>query len=340
MADTILEGTGYVPPSIDSSYKPYHSAPKLRREFYARTFLSDCMNRNYEGMLKKFGDTVKVRRRATVTGGAYTKGDDITYNQYEAPASIDLVVDQAYQWNFYLEDLDRLQSDLKGFETEWQDDAVQRTRMHIEAAILDAVPAYVNASNKGLTAGYKTASFNLGTIANPIRLTGKETYVDAASGAKFYNAADLFVDFNTVLSEFDIDPAIERFVICPPFVGNKVAKTAIKEARITGDDVGVIRRGPEYIGEVGGVSKVYQSNLFTPINGGANGTTKVFPVVFGIPEAWTFAMQVQSIDAGFQLPNRYGRAWRGLNVWGWKVINDKCLGVAYVTNDEPAVQVG
>lgn len=337
MSDAILTGAGYADVNAAAgAYKPYHSAPKLRREFYAKTFLSQVMSREFEGMLKKFGDTVKVRRRASVTGGQYTKAEDITYAQFAPPASIDLVVDQAYQWNFYLEDLDRLQSDLKGFESEWQDDAVNKTRIHIETAILDAAPASVAAANKGLTAGYKTASYNLGTIAAPLHLTGKETYTDAVSGIKYWNAADLFVDFGTVLSEYDIDPSIDRFVLCPPFVANKVAKTAIKDASLTGDGVGVIRRGPEYIGMVGGIKDCFQTNLFTPINGGQNGDVKVFPILFGVKDAWTFAMQVQSIDAGFQLEKRYGRAWRGLNVWGWKMLNDTCMGVAYVTNEDKA----
>ena len=338
MADTILTDGAYQDPLVAAgNYKPYHSAPKLRREFYAKTFLSDVMTRDYEGMLKKFGDTVKVRRRASVTGGAYTKGADITYSQFQPQASIDLVVDSAYQWNFYLEDLDRLQSDLKSFEAEWMDDAINKTRTHIETAILDAAPAAVSVYNAGLTAGKKTSSFNLGTIANPLRLTGQETYLDAASGKMIWNAADLFADFNTVLNESLIYPELERFVICPSFVANKVAKTAIKSALNTGDAIGVIRSGPQNIGRVNGIMNTYQSELFTAVAGGPNGANKVFPVLFGVKEAWTFAMQVQSIDAAMLLPNRYGRAWRGLNVWGWKMMIDNAMGVAYVTNDAPSV---
>ena len=332
MSDTILTDGAYVDLNFASGgYKPYHSAPKLRREFYAKTFLSEVMTREYEGMLKKFGDTVKVRRRAEVTGSAYTKGADITYAQFQSPASVDLVIDSAYQWNFYLEDLDRLQSDLKGFEAEWQDDAVNKTRTHIETAILDAAPANVSAYNKGLTAGKKTASFNLGSPADPLHLTGKETTV--LTNGTLWNASDLFADFNTVLNENLIDPSIERFVICPSFVANKVAKTAVKQADITGDQVGVIRTGPNNIGKVNGIMNTYQSELFTQINGGPTGSTKVFPVLFGVKDAWTFAMQVESIDAAFKLEKRYGRAWRGLNVWGWKMMVPEAMGVAYVTND-------
>jgi len=338
MADTILTDAGYLAPSTDGSYKPYHSAPKLRREFYAKTFLSNVMGREYEGLLKKFGDTVKVRRRAEVTGGQYTKGADITYTAFQAPASVDLVVDSAYSWNFYLEELDRLQSDIKGFEQEWMDDAINKTRTHIETAILDAAPAAVSAYNKGATAGKKTASFDLGTIANPLRLTGKDTYVDSGSGKTIWNAADLFADFNTVLNENLIDPAIARFVICPSFVGNKVAKSVLKQADVTGDQVGLIRKGPNNIGMVNGIMDTYQSELFTQIAGGPNGRNKVFPILFGVKDAWTFAMQVQSIDAAFTLEKRFGKAWRGLNVWGWKMLIPEAMGVAYVTNDLPSVE--
>lgn len=328
----IIEG-GTVP-SADGSYKPYHSAPKLRKEFYAATLLTRIMGREYEGMLKKFGDTVKVRRRASVTGGAYTKGTDIVYAAFQAPASVDLVINQSYAWNFYLEDLDRLQSDLKGFESEWQDDATQKARIDTETTILDAAPASVAASNKGLTAGFKSASINLGTIAEPLHLTAKDTFTDAVTGIKYWNAADLFVDFNTVLAERDIVGG-EMFAVSSPWVRGRVAQSAIKDASVTGDAKGVIRSGPDYIGEIGGF-QTYKTNLFTPIMGGAAGDVKVFPILFGTKDAWTFAMQVESIDANMKLEKRYGSAWRGLNVWGWKMMIPEAMGVAYVTAEDKA----
>jgi len=319
----------YVSPG--GGYNPTMYAPKLLTKYYKQTILSKIMDTEYEGILKKAGDTVKIRRRPTITGGTYNKGGTVTYGSY-ATTSQELVIDQTYLWSFAVDVIDETQTDLKGFINDWIDEAVTQQRIYVETQILNAAPGVVVAANKGLTAGAESESFNLGTIAVPLHVTGKETYT-STEGIKYYNAADLMADFCTVLRENKCPMESEIFAILPPFVRNRISKSELKNQYASGDGTPVIRKGPDYIGEVQGVNTYSSLNLTASTTGGENGDLKVYPIIFGVKEGWTFAAQIDHIKS-FDLHETCAMGHRGLFVWGWAQKIQEGLGVAYVTAED------
>lgn len=309
---------------------PNRSRTLLRR-FYASSILSRVCNREYEGELKKQGDSVTVPQRAIVPINTHTKGYTFTYPTLQAPEARTLTVDQANNYEFSVDGIDKVQAYIKGFETSWVDDANKNMTTTVDTAVLNAAPASVSAYNKGLTAGKTSACINLGTIADPLHLTEKETYTDSATGITWWNAADKMADFSVILSEQNIeDKEFEFFAAMPPLIRGKIAQSKISDASITGDGKSVLRGGPAYVGEVQGF-QTYKTNLLTKITtGGEGGNVGVFPVIFGIAQAWTFAAQIESMWSG-QLIDRDAIGYRGVYVYGHSVMIPEGLGVAYVT---------
>lgn len=309
------------------SYIPQLYAPKLLTKWYKSTIFDQVMNTQYEGQLKKFGSKVIIRKRPTITGSAYTRGLTWTYT-YKSTTSIELEIDTAYYWQFAVDDIDEAQVDLN-FINDWIDEAVQQQKIYTETLIFNAAPASVPTANKGATAGAISGAYNMGTIAAPVHITNKETYDNADTGIEWVNAADLCADMISVLDENNAPDSIEKFIIGPSILSNRVAKSALRDASVTGDTVGLIRGGPSYVGKVNG-GQVYKCNNLTAIDGGTNGTTTVFPVLFGVMDAWTFAGQIEKIERE-SIFGGFGMGHKGLWVFGWAIHIEEGLGVAYIT---------
>lgn len=332
MGDIGVEA-GYLAPSIDGSYKPDQYAPDVLFDWLDETVLTRIMGRKFEGPIKNFGDVVKVRRNPDFTIGTYTKGKTYTYPNLQAKAAIELKIDKAKDWEFGVERIDEVQSDIKGFTNSWKTVAVDKLKIAVETEVFANVAAGISANNQGLTAGADTHGFNLGTIAVPLHLTGEKTFTDETTGVKFWNSTNKFTDMMTVLSEAKVPKKMERFAVVHPFVLNALAKSDIKDASVTGDGVGVIRSGPDYVGKVAGF-QLYESTVLTPsLVGGENNNLTVYPIIFGVTDAWTFAAQMEEIKS-FDLQTRSATGMRGLFIYGWKVLRDTGLGVAYVTASE------
>lgn len=70
---------------------------------------SPCVNRDYEGEISAFGDTVHITNVADVNIFAYTKDTDLTGAQALTDAEQLLQINQAYAFNFEVDDIDMRQ---------------------------------------------------------------------------------------------------------------------------------------------------------------------------------------------------------------------------------------
>ena len=317
---------GYTP--INGNYVPFKYAPKMLTKWYPKTIFKDVMDDEYKGILTN-GATVYIRKRPTITGGAYSKGETITFPTL-AGSSTSLTIDTAYYWSFGVDDIDEKQVDLN-FINDWIDEANKQTMIYTETLIFNAAPGSVVATNKGNSAGAISGNVKLGTTAVPVHITKKESFTASDTGLDWTNAADFCGDMYGVLDESDAPDDADRFVICPSIMRVKIAQSDIKAADITGDSTGVIHKGPRFIGQVQGMN-VYSCNNLTKITTGGGGSTNVFPVLFGLRQGWTFVGQIDSIKA-VDIQNTFGMGHKGLYVFGWAVKIEEGLGVAYITTD-------
>ena len=67
------------------------------------------VNRDYEGEIKNYGDTVKINQIGDVTIKDYTKGKDIDDPEELSGDQNTLTIDQAKYFNFSIDDVDAAQ---------------------------------------------------------------------------------------------------------------------------------------------------------------------------------------------------------------------------------------
>jgi hypothetical protein len=290
-------------------YVPAIYSGKLLVKFYDATVLSEMANTDYEGEIKQQGDTVYIRTTPTITIRTYNKGQTLV-NEQPTSAPVTLLIDKGRYWSFVSNKVDDKQTDLKNYIDNWTTDASEQLKISIDTLVLGDIYADVHASNKGATAGVKSANINLGVDGGAsISLTKS-------------NILEYIVDCGTVLDEQNV-PKQGRYFIMPPWATALIQKSDLKDASLAGDGTSIIRNGR--VGVVSGFT-IFDSNL---LGTSADSTTATCThMLFGHKKGLTFASQLTDNET-LMNPNGFGRLHRGLQVFGYKVIKSEAIGDLY-----------
>lgn len=205
--------------------------------------------------------------------------------------------------------MDEYQADI-GLMDEFTDDATEQMQIVIDQNVLETIYADVASTNQGATAGAITSGFNLGAVGAPLSLTKD-------------NVLDFIVDVGTVLDEQDI-PQTGRWLLLPPWLCGNIKKSDLKDASLAGDGTSILRNG-----RIGMIDRftLYSSNNLAVVD---DGGTNVTQIIAGHKAGLAWASQMTNME-DVDNPNDFGRLVRGLNVYGFKVIEGKYLVHARVT---------
>lgn len=94
------------------AFTPTKYSLKLIAKLWNETLYNKIANTDYEGEIKKEGDKVVVRTEQDITLNTYTKGMTLVAQDL-TPTSEELVVDQQKYFKFIVDDIDKLQNDIK-----------------------------------------------------------------------------------------------------------------------------------------------------------------------------------------------------------------------------------
>ncbi len=183
---------------------------------------------------------------------------------------------------------------------EWSDDAAQQMKIVIDADVLGNVYTDVAAANAGATAGAISSNVSLGVAATPIVLTPT-------------NIIDYIIGHGQVLDESNC-PDEGRWMVLPAWACARIKTSDLKGANVTGDSVSPMRNG-----KVGQIDRfhIYMSNNVN-VSGGE------FDIMSGHKAGLTFATQLVK-NRIMEDPNEFQKLLQGLQVYGYKVVNDTLL---------------
>lgn len=189
------------------------------------------MNRDYEGDIRAFGDTVHINQIGAITINDYT-GADIADPEELDSKQMDLVIDQAKYFNFQIRDIDNVQSNPK-----LVDAAMQRASYGIN----DVVDNYL--------AGLLLAGADAANTITAENLTSE-------------NAYDYLVDLGVRLNENNV-PMLGRWVVVPPWFHGLLLKDARFVGNGTGYNQAILQGG--WVGDAAGF-RIHLSNN-VPVTG-------------------------------------------------------------------------
>ena len=288
------------------TYTPEIWAGKTLVKFYTATVFAAISNTDYEGEIKKHGDTVHIRTIPDITIRDYTIGQKLV-RERPTPGKVDLLIDKGKYYSISINDVEKLQADINYVE-KWTDDAGMQMKISVDAAILAAVYADANAYNKGNSAGKVSGSLAFGA-------SGAFVTVDKT------NILDYIVDMGTALDEQNV-PETQRWLVLPAIFCGMIKKSDLKDASLSGDGTSIMRNG-----RIGIIDRftVYSSNQIAQTT---DGTTTVHNCIFGHPSAITFASQLTE-NRVIPNPDDFGDLMEGLQVYGYETIKAAGLGHFY-----------
>lgn len=247
------------------------------------------MNRDYEGDIRAYGDTVHINQVGDITISDYT-GSDISDPQELDSTMLDLVIDKAKYFNFQIKDVNNAQSNPK-----LVDAAMQRASYGMN----DVIDQYL-------------ASLLLAGVDQGNVLYGDTDAVTPTSA----NAYDYLVDLGVVLNEANV-PMMGRWVVVPPWFHGLLLKDPRFVGNGTGYSQAVLQGG--LVGEAAGFQIHLSNNV-------PNTSGSKYKVIAGTNAAGAFAEQLVELEA-YRLEKNFSDAVKGLHVYGAKVIQPKALAV-------------
>lgn len=290
---------------------------------------SSLMNRNYEGDIRAFGDTVHINQLGAITIRDYT-GSDLADPEELDGTQQNLVINKAKYFNFQVKDIDNAQSNPKLI-----DDAMQQASYGIN----DEIDQYLG-------------ELLVGGCANANVLYDGAHAVTPTSA----NAYDYLVDLSTVLSESNV-PMLGRWCVVPPwfhalllkdvrFVGNGTGyNQAVLQGGVVGEAAGfqihLSNNVPHAFKKTSDVSVNAAKTYYTKDSDGlfhavaspiaANLGTyyeklAAQQILAGTNAAGSFAEQLVELEA-YRLEKNFSDAVKGLHVYGAKVVQPAALAV-------------
>lgn len=185
------------------NFKPAIWSARLLANLDKKLVYGNFVNRDYEGEIKEKGDKVKINRIGPVTVKDFT-GDDIDAAEKLTSEQVELAIDQAKYFNFKVDDVDAVQSNVA---------LIDRGMDRAAYAIGDVIDNHIASFTKD-------SGIKIGSDSAPITVTPATAY-------------DALVDLSVALNENNVDKA-GRFAAVPPWYLGLLSKDPrfTKEYRI------------------------------------------------------------------------------------------------------------
>lgn len=246
------------------------------------------VNRDYQGEITAYGDTVKINGIGAVTIGDYARNTNMLDPENLTDNTRTIVIDQSKFFNFQVDDLDKAQ----------QNPSVMGQAMQEAAyALRNVADTFI----AGLYTGVQAAN-TIGTDAAPIVPTKDTAY-------------DYLVDLGTKLDEANV-PEEGRWVVVPPWYEGMMLKDA-RFIQYTESNVAIRNNGR--IGRAAGFDVLKSNNV-------PNTTATKYKVIAGYSGAMSYAEQVNEVEA-YRPEKRFADAVKGLHLYGGKLVRPDGLAV-------------
>ena len=310
---TPYSGTPY-----SGTFIPALWSGKLAQKFYAATVFGSIANTDYQGDISGMGDTVIINTIPSITINDYEIGQNLSY-EVPTPNTIQMVIDKGKYFGVNVNNVLEYQSKPRLMEV-FTNDASMQMKIKIDRDVLLGTFNKGDPANMGSAAGRISGSYNLGTDDDPLELTAA-------------NILQTITAMGSVMDEANV-PETDRWLVLTPTEKQILMQSNLAQAQFMGDATSIMRNG-----RVGQIDRftVYISNLLPRaqadkdwMGGDAAGTQKRHAMVAGHTSAITFASQIAKVEQ-LQNPNDFGQLVRGLNIYGYQVVQPEGLTLAVVS---------
>jgi hypothetical protein len=290
--------------------------PTLLQRSYAETILKDITSTSYTGQLKNFGDQITFKREPIMNVHRYQKNIKLLTDTPEVETTT-LVVDEGFYWNYKMDDVDLFEiQSVNAFKQSLTNSGMRTVAYNVEKSVLAKLVVDAAAYNKGSNAGAVSRNINLGAVGVPLAVTGA-------------NFIEVLARAEMVLRESNIWEDGKMFVTLPPAAGSALMTSPLAQFIMTGEKVSGLQGGTEQIYKYspGGFNLTRSS--FCPSVYDQTANAQCHYLIFGKVIATGFVQQISKTDI-IKSERFFGEYYRGLQIFGSKVLFPEQLAIAYV----------
>lgn len=246
------------------------------------------VNRDYEGEISDYGDTVRITSISDPTIGTYTPNSTTITPEELTDAQRTLVIDQAKYFAFKVDDVDKRQA---------RGDVMTEAMRRAAYKLRDIVDQYI--------AAFYTSVDN----ANKVN-SGSAVAITTAALA-YTN----LIKLRTELDEANVQTE-GRWVVVPPwYEGLLLDSPNFINAEKAADGGAALRNGR--IGRAAGFDILKSNNV-------VNVTGDDYAILAGVDTAISYAEQINKVEA-YRPESSFSDAIKGLHLWGAKVVRPDSL---------------
>lgn len=293
MAFSSAAGHGNLPNGV---FSPVIYSKKVLLSLKKRSIADAITNTEFEGEIKAFGDSVRIIKQPNVTVSDYTRGKQMT-SQALLDEDITMTIDQAKAYQFYMDDIE-LAHEHVSFEDMATDSGSYALKDAYDTNILAAVNSGVATAN---ALGAVTAGFGAGNTYTPL---------------------DLISRMGRVLDDNNVPDESRWFAASPAYYeALRREDSKLIEVNVTGDSKSLVRDS-----RLGTQLMIHGFSLYKSNNMPTSGTV----VLAGHKMATATASSILKSEI-IRSQDSFGNIYRGLFVFGRKVLRDVALVSATVT---------
>jgi len=248
------------------------------------------VNRDYEGEIAQFGDTVHITSISDPTIGTYTANSTTITPEELTDARRTLTIDQAKYFAFQVDDIDRRQA---------RGDVINQAMSRAAYKLRDVFDAYI----AGLYTQAQAANA-LGTIS-----------VTAGTPTDAYDK--ILVPLKVKLDEANV-PIEGRWVVVPPWLHGRLLLDGRFIKANESADPSTLRNAQ--IGRAAGFDIMTSNNSVNVVGDD-------YSVMAGTDMAISFAEQIASVEA-YRPQSSFSDAVKGLHLWAARVIRPEGIATA------------
>lgn len=288
------------------------------KKYYRTTVLKSICNTDFDKDITGYGDILNVAQLPDMELFDYNEGMNLPTQQNFYKPDVQLKIDQAKGWRVPMNPVFNRQTMHKDFWSRMAEDGAKKINIAIDRTVLAGFAALVNASNQGATAGVVTQSWDLGTAGAAKTISPDACVPLLLAGEQVLFEQDVVANPDGGSDGVNED---EMYAVVPGWFHSYLMQAKVLQAWISGDAKSPLRTNS--VGHVGPVVIHVSNNL--PYTA----ATKTSPILFGVKKATSFALQLQVAETK-PAATDFGEIMQALTVWGWNVMIDKAVAVAYV----------
>lgn len=272
------------------NFIPAFWAEKIQRENEKFLVMAQLCNREYEGKIKKVGDTVHILGIGSPNIGDYTPGTEINGPETLADTSIPLTIDKAKYFNVMVDDIDKRQA---------------------VSGVMDAIMAE---ASEALAA--QEDSDISEKVATSVQ-SGQKIAVASCTDSGTTSARSYLQKAKTKLLKAGVKKGSEIVAVVSPDFLERVEREVEK---LDTDNTGKVTNG--FSGKTAGVSLYLSNNIYT-------GSSNKEQIIVMTRRAIAHAAQINEVIP-YKPENFFSDAVRGLNTYGTVLARPKELVVLEV----------